>query len=76
MFPSIMEEKNGAAETAEECPGCGWEPEGKHITHTESHGEDYFSVRCHDCQTWQYEHHDKKWLKLTAPGEENPTVQK
>lgn len=73
-IPSIGEMKNNAADTAGECPGCGWSPEGKHISHQESHGEDYLSVRCYNCREWQYEHHGREWIKLTPPGEENPTV--
>lgn len=77
-IPSINDEKQEAADTAGECPGCGWEADVTkgHVSHSESHGEDYYSILCHDCQQWQYNHHSREWLKLTPPGEENPTVQR
>lgn len=63
-----------AADVAGRCPGCSWDPEPHNISHTESHGEDYFAVKCRDCRKWQYEHGKREWIMLTPPGEENPTV--
>lgn len=76
--PSIIDMMYDVAETAEECPGCGWEPdpEAGHVSRSESYGEVYYGVKCRDCGRWQYEHHGKEWIKLTPPGEPNPTVDK
>lgn len=67
--------RQSVVDNAGACPFCGWEPEAKHVSRTESreYDEEYFSVSCRECPGW-YEDEGREWLKPVAPGEEQERV--